>query len=130
MPELTAGVNVSLSVNGTDLIVASTATDLNAQVGTTYTLVLGDAGHLVTLTNASPITLTVPTNASVEFPTGTTVAVAQLGAGTVTIEGDTGVTINGVSAGSADVSAQYGAAALTKLGTNTWLLTGSVGSVS
>jgi hypothetical protein len=130
MPELTAGVNVSLSVDGTDLIVASTATDLNAQTGTTYTLVLTDAGHLVTLTNASPVTLTVPPNASVEFATGTTIAVAQLGAGTVTIEGDTGVTINGVSTGSADISAQYGAAALTKLGTNTWLLTGSVGSVS
>jgi hypothetical protein len=130
MPELTAGVNVTLNIDGTDLIVSSTTTDINAQVGTTYTLALDDAGHLVTLTNASPITLTVPTNAAVAFPTGTTIAISQLGAGTVTIEGDTGVTINGVSAGSADVSAQYGAATLTKLGTNTWLLNGSVGSVS
>ncbi|MGB1278485.1 MAG: hypothetical protein ACPG5V_00880 [Vibrio cyclitrophicus] len=41
--------------------------EVNTQTGTTYTLVLGDAGKVLTLTNASAITLTVPTHASVAF---------------------------------------------------------------
>ena len=44
---------------------------LNAQTGTTYTLVIGDAGKTVTMDNASAMTLTIPANASVAFPIGT-----------------------------------------------------------
>lgn len=102
------------------------AVDINAQTGTTYTLVLGDAGKLVTLTNGSPITLTVPTNASVAFDTGTVIALAQLGAGIVTVEGDTGVTINGATPGDEDMAGQWATATLTKLATNTWLLSGGL----
>lgn len=100
--------------------------DINAQTGTTYTLVLADAGKLVTFANGSPITLTVPTNASVAFPTGTVIALAQLGAGLVTIEGDTGVTINDTTPGDEDLAGQWATATLTKLSTNTWLLSGGV----
>ena len=100
--------------------------DINAQTGTTYTLVLADAGKLVTLTNGSAITPTVPTNASGADPTGTVIALAQLGAGLVTIEGDTGVTINGATPGDEDLAGQWATASLTKLGTNTWLLSGGL----
>lgn len=99
---------------------------VNAQTGTTYTLVLADAGKLVTLDNGSAITLTVPTNASVAYPVGTVIAVAQLGAGTVTVQGDTGVTLNGASAGSEALSGQYATAALTQIATDTWLVTGGL----
>ena len=54
---------------------------LNAQTGTTYTLALTDNGRLVTLSNASAITVTVPTNASVAFSTGAIVNLQQIGAG-------------------------------------------------
>ena len=43
---------------------------INAQTGTTYTLVLADQSKLVTLDNSSAITLTVPPNSSVH-PCGT-----------------------------------------------------------
>lgn len=99
---------------------------INAQTGTTYTLVLTDIGKLVTLSNAGAITLTVPTNASVAFPVGTVIALAQLGAGLVTVAGDTGVTINGVTPGDSDLSGQYATASLTKLATDTWLLSGGL----
>lgn len=99
---------------------------INAQTGTTYTLVLDDAGKLVTLTNSSAITLTVPTNASVAYPVGTVIALAQLDAGLVTVEGDTGVTINGVTPGDEDLAGQWATAALTKLATDTWLLSGGI----
>lgn len=109
---------------------AAETVTVNAQSGTTYTLVLGDAGDVVTMSNASANTLTIPTNASVAFPTGTIVNVVMLGAGTTSIAGATGVTLNGVSAGSGDISAQYGAVALLKIGTDTWVASGAIGTVA
>lgn len=105
---------------------AGSSVEVNAQSGTAYTLVLGDAGKLVTCENASAITLTIPANASVAFDTGTVIAVAQLGAGTLTIQGDTGVTVNGVSAGSDALSAQYATASLVQMATDTWLVAGGL----
>ena len=95
---------------------------INAQTGTTYTLVLADAGALVTLSNAASITLTVPPNASVAYPVGTRIALAQLGAGQVTVAPGSGVTINGTPG--LKIAAQYGSAELIKYATNTWLLIG------
>ena len=95
---------------------------INAQTGTTYTLVLADADRLITLTNASAITLTVPTNASVAFPVGTVVKCAQMGAGQVTIAAAGGVAVFGDPG--LKIAAQYGAAELIKLATDTWLLVG------
>lgn len=98
---------------------------VNTQTGTTYTLVLGDGGKLVTLSNAGAVTLTVPTNASVAFPVGTSVLLAQLGAGQVTVAGAGGVTVN--SRGAAlKIAGQYGAATLVKTATDTWFLTGDI----
>lgn len=99
---------------------------VNAQTGTSYTLVLDDAGKLVTLNNASPVDLTVPSNASVAFPVGAVIAVAQLGAGLVSIAGDTGVTINGATPGDEDLAGRWATATLTKLATDTWLLSGGL----
>jgi len=98
---------------------------INAQTGTTYTLVLTDVAKIVTLSNASAITLTVPPESSVAWPTGTTIVLAALGAGTVTVTAGSGVTIN--SAGSAvEIGGQYGVATLLKTGTDTWLLFGNL----
>jgi hypothetical protein len=99
---------------------------INAQTGTTYTLVLADQGKLVTLDNGAAITVTIPTNAAVALPVGTVIAFAQLGAGAVSIEGDTGVTVNATSGGSEALSAQYATASATKLATDTWLVSGGL----
>ncbi|MGY3436451.1 MULTISPECIES: hypothetical protein [unclassified Marinovum] len=82
------------------------------------------------MTSASAATLTVPANSAVAFPIGTEIEVVALGAGVVTITGDTGVTINGVAAGSADVAAQWQGAVLRKYDTDAWLLIGAVGEVA
>lgn len=96
---------------------------LNAQTGTTYTLVLTDAHKLVTLSNASAISLTVPTNASVAFDIGDQVNLLQLGAGQVTVSGS-GVTIR--SEGSKlKLKGQYATATLVKIGTDEWVLLGN-----
>jgi hypothetical protein len=93
----------------------------NAQTGTTYTLALADNLKTVSLSNASAVAVTIPTNASIAFTADETrIDLVNLGAGEVTVSGDTGVTVNGVSAGSFTL-AQYAGASLLKIDTNTWL---------
>lgn len=65
---------------------------LNAQSGTAYTLVAADAGKVVTASNASPKTITVP--ASV-FTAGQRVDVIVTGAGAATLTAGGGMTLNG-----------------------------------
>lgn len=105
-------------------------TTINAQTGTTYTLALADRGQTVTMDNASANTVTIPTNASVAFAVGSVVTVIQKGAGVTTIAGATGVTVNGVSAGSGDMSAQWQGVAVMKIATDEWIVSGAIGTVA
>lgn len=89
---------------------------INAQTAS-YTLVLADGGKTITMTNAGATTLTVPTNASVAFPTGVGIVALNLGAGTMTVAGASGVTVNGSSL----AVLQYESITLRKTDTNTWL---------
>ena len=109
---------------------AKIAGAVNAQTGTTYTFVIGDAFKTVTSSNASAQTITIPPNSSVAFAVGDRIDVVMLGAGTTTITGGSGVTVNGVSTGSGAISAQYAAVSCLKLATDTWLLMGNHGGVS
>jgi hypothetical protein len=88
----------------------------NAQTGTTYSFVAADFTKLVTLSNASPVAVTLPLEATVPWPTGTQLRLLNQGAGTVTVAGAVGVTINGTPL----TLAQYKGAALIKTGTDTW----------
>lgn len=98
---------------------------LNAQTGTSYTLVLTDAAKLVTLDNASGITLTVPPNADVAFEVGTQILLRQIGAGQVTIAPGSGVTLQ--SYGShLSLAGQHAGCTLIKEATNTWSLQGNL----
>ncbi len=108
---------------------ASSTLVQNAQTGTSYTLVLADKDKLVELSNASAITLTVPTNASVAYPVGTQINLLQTGAGQVTVAGATGgttVTVNGTP--TLKLRAQWSAATLVKRAENTWVLIGDLAS--
>ena len=126
---VTAGKLASDSVTKAkiaDRAVGSTELDgitLNAQTGTTYTLALTDAHDLVTLSNASAITLTVPTNASVAFTIGDQVNLLQLGAGQVTVSGS-GVTFRSEGT-KLKLKGQYAMATLVKIDTDTWVLVGN-----
>jgi len=93
--------------------------DVNTQTGTSYTVVLTDAGKQVTMSNASASTLTVPPNSSVAFDVGTRIQVIQLGAGAVTLTQGAGVTVSSLAASL--VMKQYQVAILIKTGTNTWV---------
>jgi hypothetical protein len=95
---------------------------VNQQTGTTYQFVLSDGSaaggfSLVSFDNASPVTVTVPDNATVAFPVGTQIDVTQLGAGAVTITPAGGVSVN---TSSSLVMSQYAGGTLLKTATNTW----------
>jgi hypothetical protein len=96
----------------------------NQQSGTTYTLALADVNKLVELSNASAITLTVPTNATLAgFNVGDQINLLQTGAGQVTV-GGAGVTINGTPG--LKLRAQWSSATLIKRATDTWVLVGDL----
>jgi hypothetical protein len=104
---------------------------LNAQTGTTYTFVLADADQkLITASNASAQTYSIPTNASVAFPIGTQINVIAIGAGQVTINavtsGTTTVLSNGGTAAAPKLRVQYSAATLMKVATDTWYVVGDL----
>ena len=75
--------------------VASDLVAVNAQTGTTYTVLGSDRSKLVTLKNASAVAVTLP-QAGASFPAGWIATFSNQGAGTVTITPTTS-TINGVS---------------------------------
>ena len=95
----------------------------NLQAVTAYTLLLSDAGKMITLNNAAAISLTIPANTSVAFPVGTRIDILQYGAGQVTVGGS--VTIRS-SGGKLALAGRYSAATLWKRGTNEWVLMGDI----
>jgi hypothetical protein len=88
----------------------------NAQTGVSYSFVLTDFTKLVTTSNAGAVAVTLPLESSVAWPAGTQLRILNEGAGTVTVAGDVGVTINGTPL----TLAQYKGANLIKTGTDTW----------
>ena len=98
---------------------------INPQTGTTYTLVLADRGKLITASNASPITLTIPTNTTAAFPIGTQIGVIQTGAGQVTFAPASGVTLASYNS-ALKIVGNGGLAVCIKTATNTWQLSGAL----
>jgi uncharacterized protein (AIM24 family) len=94
----------------------------NTQTGTSYTLVLADAGKVIEMNNASANTVTVPPNSSVAFPAGTIINVYRMGAGSTTVVQGSGVTVRNVGA----LRAQYSEASLRKRATDEWVLAGDL----
>ena len=97
---------------------------INAQVASA-TAVLGDDGKLVTMSNASANTFTIPPNSSVAFGIGTQINIAQLGAGATTIVAGAGVTLNSAGA-KLILDAQYAVCTCVKTGTNEWFVVGNL----
>ena len=106
------------------------AQSINAQTGTTYTFVLADQGKYVTASNASAITVSIPTNASVAFPVGTSIDLIQIGAGQVTVSaatpGTTTVYSTGATAASPKTRVQYSALTCKKISTDVWHIIGDL----
>ena len=104
---------------------------INAQTGTIYTPVLTDANALVTLNNASAISVTIPTNASVAYTIGTQLTFAWItGAGQPTISavtpGTTTIISTGATSASPKLRVANSVATAIKIATDIWLVTGDI----
>jgi hypothetical protein len=97
----------------------------NTSTGSTYTLVLTDAGKVLPISNSSANTVTVPTNASVALPTGTAVTLVQTGTGQTSVTGASGVAVYSESS-KLKLRGQYAAATLLKTDTDTWVAFGNL----
>jgi hypothetical protein len=98
---------------------------IRAVTTTSTTALLADDGKLITMSNASANTYTVPPNSSVAFGIGTQLNIAQLGAGQTTIVAGAGVTLNSAGA-KLKLDAQYAVATCVKTGTNEWFVVGNL----
>jgi len=90
--------------------------------------VLSDKDDLVTASNASAQTYTIPLNSSVAFPIGTLINLIQIGAGqvTVVIAGGGAFASTGATSTAPKTRVQYSVMTLIKAGTDTWYATGDI----
>ena len=130
LPSQTGNSGKYLTTNGTatswGAAVSTLDVTFNAQTGTTYTLVAADANNkLVTLSNASAITLTVPNGI---FTTGQQINVQAIGAGQVSIvsDGTTVLTSTGATSTAPKLRAQYSAATIICTSSNNFTVIGDV----
>lgn len=117
------GISSGITKSGTDLnlnqnTISNFAAAINAQTGTTYTILASDMGKVITCSNASAITVTVPSG----LPAGFTCTVIQLGAGQVTFSAS-GTTVNNRQSHT-KIAGQYGVASLAMYTSDTFVLGG------
>ena len=125
LPSQSGNSGKYLTTNGTSASWAHVVSPLQTRVVSTTsdTLVLADAGKMVECNNSSLVTVTVPTNSSVAYPTGTQIQFLQVGTGQISFSG-AGVTLN-ASPGT-KTRGQWSAATLIKRGTDTWVVIGDL----
>ncbi len=101
---------------------------INSQTGTSYTTVLADNGKLITQTNASAITTTIPPFSSVAYPVGAQLNFVQYGAGQVTFAQGSGVTISstGATASAPKLRTQFSSATAVCVAQDSWLIAGDI----
>jgi len=90
-----------------------------------YTLAaLTERDSLIEINKSSAATLTIPTNATVAWPIGTSIDILQTGTGQVTIAGAAGVTVNATPG--LKLRTQWSSASLLKRGTDSWVVVGDL----
>ncbi len=89
---------------------------------TSYTLVAEDDSSYLRFTSALDVTITIPPNASLSFPTGTAITMRQAGAGQLELAEGTGVTLNG----ELKTAAQNANIQIIKVGTDVWDVIGGI----
>jgi hypothetical protein len=122
---------VLTKASGTDLDFSFTTPynpdlSFNAQTGTTYTLVAADADNkLITTSNASPITVTIPPSV---FTAGEQINVQSIGVGITTFAQGAGVTITstGATATAPKLRARYSACTIICTASNVFTVVGDL----
>jgi hypothetical protein len=120
-----AGIAATQTLTNKTLTSPKINLTLNAQTGTTYTLVAADSGKLVTSSNANPVTITVPPSV---FAAGEQINVQSIGAGLTSFAQGAGVTITstGATATAPILRAQYSACTIICTASNTFTVIGDL----
>jgi hypothetical protein len=114
--QLSDGTQTKVGVPSLTTIASKTAS---------YTLsALTERDSMIEMNFGSAITLTVPTNATVAYPVGTSIDILRTGAGAVDVAAASGVTINATPG--LKLRAQWSSATLIKRATDTWVLVGDL----
>lgn len=104
--------------------------DINTQSGTTYTLASTDQFQVLVITsNASAKTVSIPTDATYDFPIGTAITILNTGTADTTIQAVTSGTTTVTSAGASSAAPkveQHRSAVAIKTAANTWRIVGAV----
>jgi hypothetical protein len=130
------GAAGDVTLTGTQTLTNKTLTapiitlGINAQTGTTYTVLAADAANLITANNSSAQTYSIPTNATTAFAIGTQINIIQIGTGQVTVQavtsGTTTILSTGGTAATPKTRARYSAMTLIKAGTDLWYAVGDI----
>jgi hypothetical protein len=127
--ELVAGTNITITPSGTgatrQLTIDASGGGSLAEVQTftgNKTLALTDINTYNVSQDGTAQEVTIPAQATVTWTADAEIHIEQGGAGAVTVTGATGVTINGVSAGSFDLAGQFSAATLKRTDEDAWTL--------
>lgn len=132
LKSILAGFGISVTDGGTTVVVSlnyqTAKRTIQTQVGTSYTYALADVGSYIRFTAATAIGVTVPPNSSVAFPVGSELHSIAAGAGQITINEGSGVTINHAGVGAdPQTRTQYSAYTLVKVASpDTWDLHGDI----
>lgn len=126
--------DITVTDSSTNTLTNKTLTDpkinlaINAQTGASYTFVLTDNGKVVTMSNGSGNTITIPPASSVSWPTGAQLNVIQKSAGQTTFAQGSGVTIRstGATATAPKLRAQYSSATCIYEGSDVWYVVGDI----
>ena len=90
------------------------------------TLALTDSGKHFYDTSTAPITITIPTNASVAFPIGTVISAVNASTGNLIVaQGSATLYLGGNATSGSRTITSYGVATLMKVATDTWFINGS-----
>jgi hypothetical protein len=105
--------------------------EISTKAGTTYTLTSGDEYQkLLVFTSSSAKTVSIPTDATYDFPDGTAITILNNNAaGTLTIQAVTSGTTIISSAGAVVAAPTLGAfkaCVCLKIGTNAWTVSGAI----
>ena len=96
-----------------------------SQKTASYTLSsINEKDSMIEMNAAGATTVTIPTDAAVAFPIGTSLDVLRVGAGAVDVAAGAGVTVNATPG--LKLRAQWSSATLIKRAANTWVLVGDL----
>ena len=112
----------ALTVTGTTQPYLNVITDS----GTTRTPALTDASAYILCTHGTGMTVTLPHDSAVAFPTGSHIIFERNGAGTLTFAAGTGATVNS-KGGTLTCADRYTTIACVKIAANTWTIFGNIG---